>query len=72
VKNKAVYLVAIGGLGATLASKIKAAKVAAWPELGTEALWEFKVEDFPAIVANDVNGRDIYKENVKYWAEKLK
>lgn len=72
IKNKAVYLVAVGGIGATLASKIKAAKVVAWPELGTEALWEFRVEGFPAIVANDVNGRDIYKESVRYWAEKLK
>ena len=72
VKNKAVYLVAIGGLGATLASKIKGARVAAWPELGTEALWEFRVEDFPAIVGNDVNGGDIYRESVRYWAEKLK
>ena len=72
VKNKAVYLVAVGGIGAILAQRIKSARVVAWPELGTEALWEFKVEDFPAIVANDVSGNDVYKEGVKYWAEKLK
>ncbi len=72
VKNKAVYLVAVGGLGATLALKIKAARVVAWPELGTEALWEFEVEDFPCVVANDAQGNDVYKEGVKHWAEKLK
>lgn len=72
IKNKAVYLVAVGGIGAILASKIKSAKVVAYPELGTEALWEFKVEDFPAIVANDSNGNDAYKEWTKLWAEKLK
>jgi len=72
MQHKALYLIAIGGIGATLAQRIKGAKVVAWPELGTEALWEFKVEDFPAIVANDINGRDVYKEGQKYWAEKLK
>ncbi len=71
VKHKAVYLIAIGGLGATLAQRIKAAKVVAYPELGTEALWEFHVEDFPAIVANDVRGRDIFKEGQEAWAKKL-
>ncbi len=71
VKHKAVYLIAIGGLGATLSGCIKAAKVIAYPELGTEALWEFQVEDFPAIVANDSQGRDAYKEGQEVWAKKL-
>jgi len=71
VKHKAVYLIAIGGLGATLAQRIKTAKVVAYPELGTEALWEFRVEDFPAIVANDARGRDIFKEGQEAWAKKL-
>ncbi len=71
VKQKAVYLIAVGGLGATLSGCIKAAKVIAYPELGTEALWEFKVEDFPAIVANDAHGGDAYKEGQEAWATKL-
>ena len=71
VKNRAVYLIAIGGLGATLAQRIKSAKVIAYPELGTEALWEFRVEDFPAIVANDSRGRDVFKEGQEVWASKL-
>lgn len=71
VKTKAVYLIAIGGLGATLAQRIRQAKVVAYPELGTEALWEFQVEDFPAIVANDARGRDIFKEGQEAWAKKL-
>lgn len=71
VKHKAVYLIAIGGLGATLAGTIKAAKVIAYPELGTEALWEFRVEGFPAIVANDTRGRDVFKEGQELWAKKL-
>ncbi len=71
VKTRAVYLIAVGGLGATLSGCIKAAKVIAYPELGTEALWEFKVEDFPAIVANDCHGGDAYKEGQEAWAKKL-
>ncbi len=71
VKHKAVYLIAVGGLGATLSGCIKSAKVIAYPELGTEALWEFQVKDFPAIVANDSQGRDAYKEGQEVWAKRL-
>jgi fumarate hydratase subunit beta len=71
VKNKAVYLIAVGGLGATLSQCIKSAKVIAYGELGTEALWEFRVEGFPAIVANDSRGRDVFKEGQEVWAKKL-
>ncbi len=71
VKHTAVYLIAIGGLGATLSGCIKSAKVIAYPELGTEALWEFKVADCPAIVANDSHGGDAYKEGQEVWAKKL-
>ncbi len=71
VKNKAVYLIAVGGLGATLSQRIKSAKVIAYPELGTEALWEFRVEGFPAIVANDAKGRDVFQEGQAAWAKQL-
>ncbi len=71
VKHKAVYLIAVGGIGATLSQRIKAAKVIAYPELGTEALWEFRVEGFPAIVANDSRGQDVFKEGQEVWAKKL-
>ena len=71
VRNQAAYLVAIGGLGATLSRCITSARVIAYPELGTEALWAFRVEDFPAIVANDVHGRDVFKEGQEAWAKKL-
>lgn len=71
VQHKAVYLIAIGGLGATLAQRIKSAKVIAYPELGTEALWEFRVEAFPAIVANDARGGDVFKQGQEAWAKRL-
>ena len=71
VKHRAVYLIAVGGLGATLSQRISSAKVIAYPELGTEALWEFQVEEFPAVVANDARGRDVFKEGQELWARRL-
>jgi fumarate hydratase subunit beta len=66
-KYKAVYFVATGGAGALLAKHIKAAKVAAYPDLGPEAIYELKVVDFPAIVANDIKGKDVFEEGVKKY-----
>ena len=31
----------------------------AYPELGTEAVMRLEVEDFPAVVVNDVHGADL-------------
>jgi fumarate hydratase subunit beta len=56
----AVYLAAIGGAGALLAERILKAEVVAYPELGTEAIHRLEVIDFPAIVAIDCHGGDIY------------
>ena len=48
--NNAIYLGAVGGLGALLANHIKSVKVVAYEELGAEALRELYVENFPTIV----------------------
>jgi fumarate hydratase subunit beta len=61
-RHKAVYLAATGGAGALLARTIKKAEVIAYAEMGPEAIYRFEVEDFPAIVINDVHGRDLYTE----------
>ena len=50
-KYKAVYFMTIGGAGAYLSEKVKASKVTAYKDLGTEAIRTLVVEDFPAIVA---------------------
>jgi fumarate hydratase subunit beta len=63
-KHKAVYLAAIGGAGALISKAIKKAEVIAYPELGTEAIMRLEVEDFPAIVVNDVHGGDLYQLGV--------
>lgn len=63
----APYLVATGGAGALLARHIRKYTIIAWPELGTEALAQIEVEDFPAIVALDANGGDLYEEAQGKW-----
>lgn len=67
-KYKAVYLAAVGGAGALIARSIKKAQVVAYPELGAEAIYELVVEEFPAIVVNDVWGGDLYLEGRKKYA----
>jgi fumarate hydratase subunit beta len=61
-KYRTVYFVTIGGAGALLARTIKKAKVIAYPELAAEAIMRLKVEDFPAIVANDIHGGDLLEQ----------
>jgi fumarate hydratase subunit beta len=64
VKNKAVYLAAIGGAAVVVAKAIKEAKVIAYEDLGPEAIRELKVENMPCIVANDTFGNDVFKEGI--------
>lgn len=59
-QHGAVYLAAVGGAGAYLASRIKKVETIAYPELGPEALLKMEVEDFPCIVAIDCQGHNIY------------
>jgi fumarate hydratase subunit beta len=70
IKNKAVYLAAIGGAGVVIANSIKKAEVIAYADLGTEAIRKLEVEDFPCIVANDIKGNDVYEQAIKKYGVK--
>lgn len=59
-KHVAVYFAAVGGAGALLAKCVKEAKPVAYADLGAEAITELRVEKFPAIVAIDCRGDDLY------------
>lgn len=61
-RNKCVYFAAIGGAGAMYSEHVKSAKVIAYDDLGTEAVRELYVEDFPVIVAIDSRGKSIYEK----------
>lgn len=70
-KHKAVYFVATGGAGALLAQSIKKATVVAYEDLGPEAIRMLTVNNFPAIVANDIYGNDLFEQGrAQYRKEK--
>ena len=60
-KYKAVYFAAIGGAAALISRSIKEAEVIAYDDLGAEALRRLRVQDFPAVVVNDIHGGDAYE-----------
>ncbi len=67
VRRGAVYLAAVGGLGALLARHITAASVVAYDDLGPEALYALDVEAFPAVVIIDRQGRNFHEEARARW-----
>ena len=69
VKNKAVYFAAAGGAAALISKAIISSRVIAWEELGTEAVRELVVKDFPVIVINDIHGNDLYIEGQEKYRE---
>ena len=58
---------ATGGIGALISKTIKGSAIVAYEDLGTEAIRRLEVEDFPAVVVNDVNGNDLYQEGRKHY-----
>lgn len=60
-RNGAVYFAAVGGAGALLAQRIVKSTVIAYDDLGTEAIRELEVENFPVIVVIDSEGNDLYE-----------
>jgi fumarate hydratase subunit beta len=66
-RYRAVYMAAVGGAAALIARTIKKAEVIAYEELGPEAIRRLEVEDFPAIVVNDVFGGDLFKIGVEKY-----
>lgn len=69
VRNGAVYFAAVGGAGALLSRSIKSARVIAYEDLGTEAVRELQVENFPIIVVIDSEGNNLYEEAVNQYRE---
>lgn len=66
----AVYLAATGGAAALIARSIKSSQVICYEDLGAEALRKMTVEDFPAIVAIDAKGVNMYEEARRRYEKK--
>ncbi|MDZ7384498.1 MAG: Fe-S-containing hydro-lyase [candidate division KSB1 bacterium] len=60
--HKAVYFAAVGGAAALIAKSILKSEVVAYEDLGAEAIQRLEVKNFPAIVAQDCHGGNIYRE----------
>ena len=60
-KCGAVYFAATGGAAALIARSIKKTTVLCYEDLGTEAIRELEVVDFPLIVAIDSLGNNLYE-----------
>jgi len=69
VRNKAVYLCAVGGAGALACNCIKSCEVIAFEDLGCESVKRLYVEKFPLIVANDCFGGDIFERGRAQYAD---
>lgn len=67
IRNGAVYFAAVGGAGALLSKRIVKSKVIAYDDLGTEAIRELEVENFPVIVVIDSKGNDLYETATRQY-----
>jgi len=70
-RNKAVYLMAVGGAAYLVSKAIKAARVLAFADLGMEAIYEFTVQDMPVTVAVDTNGTSVHETGPAEWRAKI-
>ena len=61
-EHGAIYLAAFGGAGALLSQCIIDMRLIAFEDAGPEAMYCFEVQDFPAVVINDVLGNDFYEQ----------
>ena len=61
VEHGAIYLAAVGGLGALLSKRIVKSEVIAYDDLGTEAIRKLEVEKLPVVVIIDTLGNNAYE-----------
>lgn len=71
MKNKCLYLAAVGGAAALISKCVKESRVVAFEDLGAEAVYKLYVEKFPTIVAIDIFGNNLYIEGVKKYKSSI-
>ncbi len=70
-KHQAVYLIAVGGAAYLVAKAIKKSRVAAFADLGMEAIYEFEVQDMPVTVAVDSRGSSVHEAGPAEWKSRI-
>lgn len=68
-QHRAVYFLAVGGAAALLSKSIRKSEVIAYEDLGMEAVHLLKLEEFPVVVCNDVQGGDLLREGKLRWRQ---
>ncbi|PCI38446.1 MAG: fumarate hydratase [Thiotrichales bacterium] len=70
-KHKSIYMMAVGGAAYLIAKAITSAKLLAFEDLGTEAIYEFTVKDMPVTVAVDSLGNSAHTIGPNIWRNKI-
>lgn len=61
-EHGAVYFGAVGGSAVLISRSIIKSEVVAYEDLGPEAIHRFHIKDFPAVVAIDAQGNNLYEQ----------
>jgi len=70
-KHRAAYLMAVGGAAYLVAKAIRGSRVAAFADLGMEAIYEFDVRDMPVTVAVDATGTSVHDTGPREWRARI-
>ncbi len=61
-RNGCIYFGAVGGAAALISKSIVEKELVAYEDLGPEAIYRLKVQDFPVIVVIDSRGQSLYNQ----------
>jgi fumarate hydratase subunit beta len=67
IAHGCVYFGSVEGTAALLSGCIQDAEMVAFADLGPEAIYRLTVSGFPAIVVNDLFGRDLYEDGRRLY-----
>ena len=63
----AVYFGAVGGSAVLISRSIQKSETIAYEDLGAEAIRRFYIKDFPAVVAIDAQGNNLYAQGPELY-----
>ena len=63
VRNRGIYLCAVGGAGALAARSVLSCQVIAFEDLGCEAVKRLEIQDFPLVVGVDSLGGSLFERD---------
>ncbi|HLR78187.1 MAG TPA: fumarate hydratase [Burkholderiaceae bacterium] len=70
-RHKSAYLMAVGGSAYLVSKAIRSSRVAAFEDLGMEAIYEFEVKDMPVTVAVDAQGTSVHTTGPREWRARI-